>query len=234
MGRGGRCRGFSGCSTGTAPPHRSSCPAGSPRRGRRPSAPSRRPAMISAIISYLHELFYGRPLAEQRDILIRCSAIFRNVAGVTPAGFRTPSGDAAAETFELLEELGIGYSSSMRGDDRPYRWVLNGRSSDLIEIPARWELDDFPQFGYNDDPPAATGGDRIASLTGTLGNWRREFDGYYSRGLCYVLIMHPQVIGTPGRMLALDGLLAHIRSRPGTWLATGSQIAQWWRRVSPP
>ncbi len=183
---------------------------------------------------YLHELFYGRPLAEQRDILIRCSAIFRNVAGVTPAGFRTPSGDAAAETFELLEELGIGYSSSMRGDDRPYRWVLNGRSSDLIEIPARWELDDFPQFGYNDDPPAATGGDRIASLTGTLGNWRREFDGYYSRGLCYVLIMHPQVIGTPGRMLALDGLLAHIRSRPGTWLATGSQIAQWWRRVSPP
>jgi peptidoglycan-N-acetylglucosamine deacetylase len=181
---------------------------------------------------YLHELFYGRPIAEQRDILARCTAIFRNVAGVTPAGFRTPSGDATAETFAVLDELGIGYTSSMRGDDRPYRWVLHGRVSDLIEIPARWELDDFPQFGYNDDPATPAGLDRIASISGTFSNWKREFDGYHARGLCYVLIMHPQVIGTPGRMMALGKLLTHIRSHSGAWVATGSQIAAWWRQTN--
>jgi peptidoglycan/xylan/chitin deacetylase (PgdA/CDA1 family) len=182
---------------------------------------------------YLHELFYGRPVAEQRDILTRCAAIFRDVAGVTPAGFRTPSGDASTDTFALLEELGFGYSSSMRGDDRPYRWVLDGRLTDLIEIPARWELDDFPQFGYNDDPPTPAGLDRIASIGSTLRNWKREFDGYYQRGLCYVLILHPQLIGTPGRMQALENLLTHIRSRPGAWIATGSEIAAWWRKLNP-
>jgi peptidoglycan/xylan/chitin deacetylase (PgdA/CDA1 family) len=182
---------------------------------------------------YLHELFHGRPLAEQREILRRSAAIFHDVCGAAPVGFRTPSGDAAVGTFGLLDDFGLSYSSSMRGDDRPYRWVLDGRVSDLIEIPARWELDDFPQFGYNDDPPAASGLDRIASLRGTFGNWRREFDGYHARGLCYVLIMHPQVIGTPGRMLLLERLIAHIRSHPGAWIATGSQIACWWRSQVP-
>ncbi|WP_210944538.1 hypothetical protein [Streptomyces sp. MK37H] len=55
-----------------------------------------------------------------------------------------------------------------------------GRDTGLIEIPAQWELDDFPQFAYNDIPAEPRGQDRIAGTDLTLDNWRREFDGYYA------------------------------------------------------
>jgi peptidoglycan/xylan/chitin deacetylase (PgdA/CDA1 family) len=178
---------------------------------------------------YMHELYYDMPLERQREVIERSQAIFEDLAGAPATGFRTPSGDLRRETPALLRELGFSYSSSMRGDDRPYRWEIDGRPSDLIEIPAHWELDDFPQFGFNFNPPMPRSQDRIAGTTATFDNFRREFDGYYRFGLCYVLMLHPQVIGKPGRLRALDRLLAHIRSHPDVWFARGHEIAEWWR-----
>ncbi|MFS7871847.1 polysaccharide deacetylase [Streptomyces asiaticus] len=178
---------------------------------------------------YLHELYYSRTIAEQRALIERSQEIFQRVAGTTAVGFRTPSGDFSADSPQLLCDLGFSYSSSMRGDDRPYRWRIDGRDTDLIEIPAQWELDDFPQFAYNDVPAEPRGQDRIAGTELTLDNWRREFDGYYRYGLCYVVMMHPEVMGKPSRVLLLRRLIEHIRSHDDVWFATGSQIAQWWR-----
>jgi peptidoglycan/xylan/chitin deacetylase (PgdA/CDA1 family) len=129
----------------------------------------------------------------------------------------------------MLRDLGFSYSSSMRGDDRPYRWVIDGEATDLIEIPAHWELDDFPMFGYHDDPPEPVSRDRVGGLEWTLDNWRREFDGYHRYGLCYPLMLHPQVIGKPSRTAMLRRLLDHIRSHDDVWFATGAEIADWWR-----
>lgn len=47
----------------------------------------------------------------------------------------------------LLNELGFLYSSSMRGDDVPYYTVLDGKETDLVEIPSKWELDDYVAQG---------------------------------------------------------------------------------------
>lgn len=181
---------------------------------------------------YLHELYFERPPEVQRTIIERCQSVFTDLAGAPAAGFRTPSGDFRRDTPELLRELGFSYSSSMRGDDRPYRWVIDGEPSELIEIPAHWELDDFPQFGYNIFPPMPAGQDRIAGLEHTFDNWTREFDGYYRFGLCYVLMMHPQTIGKPGRVAWLRRLIEHMKSHDGVWFATGAEIADWWRKSS--
>lgn len=179
---------------------------------------------------YLHELYFDKSLDEQRRLIERSQAVFQRLVGRPAVGFRTPSGDFRRESPPLLRDMGFSYSSSMRGDDRPYRWEIDGQPSDLVEIPAHWELDDFPQFGFNFFPPMPKGQDRIASHDATFDIWRREFDGYYRFGLCYVIMFHPQVIGKPGRMKLLARLIDHIQSRPGVWFATGAEIADWWRR----
>lgn len=178
---------------------------------------------------YMHELYYALSLAEQEALIHKSQAIFEHLIGETAVGYRTPSGDFRSETPSLLQRLGFSYSSSMRGDDRPYFWEIGGEPSDLVEIPAKWELDDFPQFGYHDDPITPAGGDRICPLEATLDNWRREFDGYYRFGLCYVIMFHPQLMGRPAKVSLLARLLDHMRSHEDVWFATGLQVAQWWR-----
>jgi len=176
-----------------------------------------------------HETYFDHSLNEQEKIITRSQELLESVTGRRAVGFRSPSGDIAEGTPALLERLGFAYSSSMRGDDRPYRWHMDGRDTDLIEIPAHWELDDYHQFAYHDDPPVPTSRDRISPTAETFDNWRWEFDAYHRFGLCYVLMMHPQAIGTPTRMRALAELIRYIQSRPGVWFAQGHQIAAWWR-----
>ncbi|MEU9885665.1 polysaccharide deacetylase [Sphaerisporangium sp. NPDC051011] len=179
---------------------------------------------------YLHELYIRRTLDEMREIIARSQEAFAAVGGRPAVGFRGPSGDFPDGSHAMLVDLGFSYSSSMRGDDRPYRWVIDGVTTDLVEIPAQWELDDFPAFGYNDRPVVPEGGDRIASLGDVLDNWKREFDGYYRDGLCYTVMMHPQLMGKPSRIELIRELIEHIRAHDDVWFATGEQIADWWTR----
>lgn len=196
------------------------------------------PATIAAIADgghelghhgYLHELYYTLPLASLRELIERSQTIFERVAGRRAVGFRGPSGDVREGTPELLLELGFSYSSTMRGDDRPYRWQVGGAPSDLVEIPADWALDDFPQLGYHDDPADPVSLDRVASVAATFENWRMELEGHRRDGGCFNLILHPQVIGTPGRARALEALIAEIRSCDDVWVATLEEVAGWWR-----
>ncbi len=178
---------------------------------------------------YLHEVYAHRSLDEFESIVTRAQEAFV-AGGAAPAvGFRSPGGDFKDGNHRILERLGFEYSSSMRGDDRPYRWVVDGRTTDLIEICAHWELDDFPYWGFNDEPADPSSQDRIAGLDWVYDNWRREFDGYYAEGLCFTLMMHPQVIGKPGRVALLRRLIRYMQQHEGVWFATAEQIADWWR-----
>lgn len=180
---------------------------------------------------HLHENFAGLDLTQQRDVLLRSNDILEKLTGSRPIGYRTPAGDMIPETPGLLAELGFRWSSSMRGDDRPSFLLAEGKPTDVVEIPAHWELDDFPQFMFNYQPAFPEGQCRIASYADVLETWRSEFDAYYDLGLCYVIMFHPQAIGTPGRIALLDELIGHVTSRPGVWVATGAEVADWWREA---
>lgn len=183
---------------------------------------------------YEHENFGLLSPEQQREVFLKGSDALERVAGVRPVGYRTPAGDMTPETTRLLRELGFKYSSSMRGDDRPYFIEQDGRATDLVEIPAHWELDDFPYFAFNYFPAFPAGQGRIASYTQVQSIWTDEFDGYYKFGLNYVIMFHPQTIGTPGRIYLLERLLEHMTSRPGVWFCTGSEMADFWRRYGRP
>ncbi|MDQ7905201.1 polysaccharide deacetylase [Phytohabitans sp. ZYX-F-186] len=181
-----------------------------------------------------HECYWDLTPDRQREVLTRSQEVFRRQLGAPAVGFRTPSGDWHPGTPRLLLEHGIGYSSSMRDDDRPYRHVLDGTVTDLVEIPARVDLDDYAYFAYHRDPDFPRGQDRIASYRSTLDNWRREFDGHHRAGSCLTTIWHPKVSATPGRVIVLERLLEHMTAADGVWFARLRDVAAWWRsRPSP-
>ncbi len=182
---------------------------------------------------YTHERFFDKTPQEQIEIFQKSQEIYTKILGKPVTGFRTPSGDWSVETPSILHQLGFSYSSSMRGDDRPYRTVIDGKETDLIEIPTRWELDDYVEMAYNFFPAEPCGQDRISGYSCVLDNFTREFDGYRRYGLCCVFMMHPQVTGTPGKIQILEKLLAHMTAKGDVWFATGEQVAQWWRKTYP-
>ncbi|MGY6236463.1 hypothetical protein [Burkholderia ambifaria] len=44
-----------------------------------------------------------------------------------------------------------------------------------------------------------------------------------------MLRLHPEIIGTAGRIDLLRALLAHLRDAGDVWFATGRDVARWWR-----
>lgn len=178
---------------------------------------------------YHHERYVDLTPDEQRAIIEKSQGIFERVLGKKAAGYRTPSGDWSRETAGILRDMGFQFSSSMRGDDRPYRTVIDGETTDFIELAPKWDLDDFVQFGYNLFPPEPAGQDRIAGIEQVFENFSMEFDGYYQEGLCFVIQCHPQIIGSPGRLKMYERLVRYMQSHEKVYFGTGSQIAQWWR-----
>ncbi|WP_426119428.1 polysaccharide deacetylase family protein [Pseudomonas sp. DSP3-2-2] len=177
---------------------------------------------------YRHESFFALDLKAQREVMQISADIFKRYLGITATGFRTPSGDWHTETPALLMDCGVTYSSSMRGDDRPYFIDVPGQANGLVEIPGRWELDDYASLAYTRAPNYPAGLDRIASYDQTLDNWCREFDGTYREGLCMTTLFHPKISGKPGRILLLERFLEHMHSHPDVWFATCNDVASFW------
>ena len=183
---------------------------------------------------YNHEenMYTDRSTAEWIDVIEQSQNVFQRLIGKRAVGYVATSCDFQMDAPHIWhKELGFEYSSSMRGDDRPYRTILEGKESNFIEIPARWELDDYPFFVYSYDPPQPRGQSRIQSYRGVLSNWKHEFDGYYSEGGCMTFMLHPQIIGIPGRVDMLEDLLDYMLDKGDVWFATGKQIADWWRET---
>lgn len=177
---------------------------------------------------YRHEAFWTLEPERQREIMAQSAEILARTLGVRPVGFRTPSGDWSAATVAVLREAGVRYSSSMRGDDRPY--LLHGEAGEppLVEIPGRWETDDYASLAYHRNPDYPAGLDRIAGYGATLDNWTREFDGVYREGLCLTTLLHPKVCGKPGRIALLEAWLGRMRAQDGVWFARCREVADWW------
>lgn len=140
-------------------------------------------------------------------------------------GFRTPAGQWKPGLAEALAAAGIRWSSSWRGDDLPYFHP----STRLVELPLHYELEDEPYFAFNLSPAVPPGQSRIASYQQTLENLKLDFRGFHRFGLCYVLRLHPEIIGTAGRIGLLSELLDFITGQQQVWLATAGDVADWWQ-----
>jgi peptidoglycan/xylan/chitin deacetylase (PgdA/CDA1 family) len=186
------------------------------------------PAACEAILKAGHEIghhgyWHLRPepgdLATMVEEVERGFDALKRVLGVTPIGYRAPSGESFTELLALLRDRGIRYSSSWRDDIRPYRHVLP-TGPGPIEIPVNYSFDDW-NFGitHRMSPRALFGREEVLSI------WRDEFDQTREWGGVATMIMHPQVSGRPMRYRILEEFLQYVRRYDDVWWTTGREIA---------
>ena len=193
---------------------------------------------------YRHERL-GSPEEEIRDFDMAIASLKR-VTGQTPVGYRSPAAGLTPRTLELLVSHGMLYDSSMMGDDfTPYYCRVGdqapkdsafifGRPTEVVELPFTWGLDDFVAFEHvwtrNGINPGIAAPSRIYEV------WAGDFDYLYDRlgEGTYILTLHPQCIGRGHRLLMLERLVDHIRSRDGIAFRTMREVALEFRQSRPP
>ena len=154
---------------------------------------------------------------EEEAELVKALGLLRGL-GANVTGYRSPSWDVSPVTLDLLDKHGFVFSSQMMADIRPYRHPSNK----VIELPIQWLLDDWPffAFGYGEM------GRPIQSAVTVEQAWLEELDGIHRLGGHFILTMHPQVIGRPGRVAMLDRLIGTIKAREDIWLTTCGNVAK--------
>jgi peptidoglycan/xylan/chitin deacetylase (PgdA/CDA1 family) len=175
------------------------------------------------IHGWIHERNSDLPLAAERDLQMRSADALERIAGVRPAGIRTPSWDFSPNTLAITKEMGLVYDSSLMADVDCYELVMNGESTGVVELPVEWIRDDAVYFNMN----------RFAALrpytapADVFDIFKREFDAAYREGGVFQLTMHPHVIGYRSRIWILEELIGHIRARDGVWFATHAEVARY-------
>ena len=180
---------------------------------------------------YLHEPPHRLDLAAEREMIERgLQALDR--AGVRPVGYRSPSWELSDNTFDLLHEYGFKYDASQLAMDRPYWVSSNGQRTDLVEVPGAWELTDSAHFFFCTTLSTSSG---WPVLRKSRRFWKDDFDGLYSEGsdACYVLTMHPQIIGRHHRMKMVERVLRHVLDHDGIWVTQMQSIAEEFRSRQP-
>ena len=146
---------------------------------------------------YTHTSPANLDAAAEEDELTRALEVLRGF-GADVAGYRSPSWDFSPRTIDLLEQHGFTYSSNLMDDIRPYRHP----GKRLAELPIQWILDDAAHFWFDGRESWTR---RISTPSEVREIWEAEFEGIRPLGGAFVLTMHPQVIGRPGRLPLLDG-----------------------------
>ncbi len=169
---------------------------------------------------WIHELLPAlNNEAEEQRLLNQAIEYLTKAIGKRPVGYRAPSWQFSRWTPGQIKAAGFLYDSSLMASDDAYEILIDGKPSDVVELPIERILDDFPYFGGNADgsnpAPAAV-----------LEVFQSEFDVAYDEGGLYVLTMHPHIMGHRSRVALLDRLIQHMRSKPGVWFATHEQVAR--------
>lgn len=206
----------------------------------------------------LHGYYHENPRhmneKQERYMYEKCIHLIEEISGKKPVGNNTPWWEFSENTFELLQEYGIIYDNSLmardfvpyyatRGDkwtkvdyDKPAEeWMkpyVKGEETDLVVIPASWNLDDLPPMMFQKSAPNIYG---FANPVDIFGQWRDAFDWVY-REMDYAAVsicIHPDVSGRPHVLLQLEKLIEHIKRHPGVKFVTNEFIARDFIRRNP-
>ncbi|KRC12123.1 polysaccharide deacetylase [Hydrogenophaga sp. Root209] len=194
---------------------------------------------------YTHENPSAMSRQQQADVLDKCIDLITRLSGRVPVGHNAPWWEFSEHTHELLLERGIRYDHSlMHRDFEPYflrqgdQWtaidyecpashwmspVTRGEVSDLVEIPASWDLDDMEPLLYIKG---------FANSQGYVGarnveqQWRDQFDFMYREYdfAVFPMTIHPDVSGKAQALLMHERLIDYFLSFPGVRFVTFAEI----------
>jgi len=188
-----------------------------------------RPALMEQILaagheiahhSYSHAWILGLTAEQEREEMEKGIAAIERASGRKPRGWRSPAAEISAATMPMLVEYGFDYSSNFFDDDSPYIHTVAGKRTKIVELPFRWVLDDAPFFQYSIVLPGRT----MQAPSALLEAWKSEFDVLYEEKRMMMVGMHPQLIGQPSRLKALEGLIEHALGRSDVWIGRCDEI----------
>jgi peptidoglycan/xylan/chitin deacetylase (PgdA/CDA1 family) len=196
----------------------------------------RYPAAVETILKGGHELghhgyLHHNPVdlsaAEEEDAIGRGIEAVVKASGKRPRGYRAPSWGVSRNTIRFLIKEGFEYESSLFGDDIPYLLTYGGNRT-LVEIPTAHGLDDWPHYmNWRDFDYMLP----VSSPARAHEVFRAEFDAAWTHGGLWVCVWHPPVSGRLARAMAIEDLIAHMRSRGHVWFATLEDISAHVRAV---
>lgn len=189
-----------------------------------------RPRTIEAILkggheiahhSYTHRWIVNLTAEEEQEEMARGFEAIKRATSRAPRGYRSPAGEFSPITLGLLQQYRFGYSSNFFDDDSPYLLEIDGKRSDIVELPFRWVLDDAPFFQYSIVLPGRT----MHAPSSVLESWKTEFDVLHAEDRMMMVAMHPQLIGQPSRLTVLEGLIRHALSFKNIWIGRCDEIS---------
>ncbi len=169
-------------------------------------------------------LLNKQPEDEERALIRRTIDGIERGTGHKPRGWLGPALTESNRTLDLLAESGIDYVCDWTNDEQPYPMrVSNGtRAGVMTSIPYSLEINDIPAM-----IELKQSGESFGQMI------RDQFDVLYEDGAVtgrvMAICLHPFLTGVPHRAKYIASALAHIASRKEVWLATGSQIIDWYR-----
>jgi peptidoglycan-N-acetylglucosamine deacetylase len=199
------------------------------------------------IHGYSHENPIAMTPVQEEAVLDKCIDLIGKLQGRKPVGYVAPWWEFSKVTNELLLKKGILYDHSLMHHDfepyyvrvgdswtkidyskQPQDWMkplVRGRETDLIEIPASWNIDDLPPMMFVKAAPNSHG---FVSPRDLERMWLDQFDWVYREHdyAVYTMTIHPDVSGKPHVLLMHERIISYLRSHPGVRFATFEEIAR--------
>jgi allantoinase len=159
--------------------------------------------------------------ADERALIAHVVGTIEKATGAHPRGWLSPALSESHRTLDILAENKIDYVANWVNDEQPY--PMRVKTGTMISMPYSVEINDIPVF-LDLKQSGETFGRMICD----------QFDVLYEDGAktgrVMAISLHPFLIGHPHRSKYFASALAHITSRQEIWLATGSEIADWYKK----
>ncbi|MFN5567304.1 MAG: chitin deacetylase, partial [Bradyrhizobium sp.] len=167
----------------------------------------------------------GMAEPEDRRVIARTVETIQRVTGQPPLGWHTRSAASPNTRRLLVEQGGFLYDSDAYNDDLPYYVDVAGRPH--LVLPYAFDSNDMQYFNGS----RFRGGD-FADYVIDAFDWLAHEGATAPKMLSIGL--HLRMIGRPGRIGALDRILAHIAGSGAAWIAPRADIARHWLATVPP
>jgi peptidoglycan-N-acetylglucosamine deacetylase len=166
---------------------------------------------------------------EEEEALLKGIATLERITGRRPRAYRSPFWEFSANTIPLLERHGFDYTGDLMDTLLPNYYVINGRTTTMINLPGHWILDDLAHFYYH-----ISARKTILSCEQVFQLYKEELDGIRAYGGLFTLTMHPQASGRPSRVLMLQRVMQYVRSLDDVWITSPAALVEYWRGAHPP
>lgn len=168
----------------------------------------------------------GMPENEEVELVQAALDRIEKGSGTRPRGWLGPGLSESHNTLDILHRSGVEYVCDWVADDLPY-WMDAGEGK-ILSLPYSIEMNDMELVLRQ----KLTGPEYHQRLLDQYEQLRAE-SVRQGRGRVMAIPVHPFLVGQAHRIGYLSDALQYIAGQRDTWLATGSEIMEAYKKVEP-